>query len=65
MKQDVRTISREIYDRAMANNGHLASEDFCKVYSVAELCGYGVYGPQVFKEDGVFYCRCDMGTSCD
>ena len=61
-----REITEEMYNRAInEHGGYLASEDESKVFSVCEICGYGVYGMRVFKEDGKFYVHFWMGSTCD
>jgi len=60
-----REISKEIYDRADGYNGLIADEDKEKVFSVAELCGYGVYLPRAFERDGKYYVSYERGDSCD
>ena len=58
-------ISKEIYDRAKANRNYIVSEDMNKVFSISQLCGYGVYSPLVYEKDGKYYVSYCMGSSCD
>lgn len=60
-----REISKEVYDRAVENNGLLSDADKDEVFSIAELCGYGVYLPRVFERDGEYYVSYERGDSCD
>ena len=60
-----REISKDIYDRAVENRGFIISQDAKNVFTVSELIGYGVYGDQVFEEDGKFYVGYMLGSSCD
>ena len=60
-----RTITKEIYERAVANHDHIASEDYDKVFSESERYGYGVYGTYVFEKDGEYFVRFSLGDSCD
>ena len=61
-----REISKEIYDRAIANNGKFASkEDWNAVFTLAESCGYGIYGYSILEEDGKYYVWFDRGSTCD
>ena len=60
-----REITKEQYERGMANKGWLTSEDSMSVFSEAERWGYGVYCAMVKAEDGKYYVTYDMGTSCD
>ena len=36
-------ISKEVYDRAVANNGRIAREDINDVFDISILCGYGSF----------------------
>ena len=65
MKFCEREISKEIYDRAMENHGYIADEDMDKVFSVAEMLGYGVYSPVVSHYDDRYVVRFEMGDTCD
>lgn len=58
-------ISKEIYDRAMENRGFITSEDKSKIFSVSQLCGYGVYMAMAHEENGEYYCTYQMGSTCD
>lgn len=65
MEKYERKISKEIYDRAVANRGYIVSEDMNKVFDICQLCGYGVYLPLVFERDGEYFVSYEMGSSCD
>ena len=59
-------ISKDIYDRATAKGGkYIAREDMSKLFTQAELCGYGIYCPTVYEKDGKYWCSYYMGDSCD
>lgn len=58
-----RTITKEMYDNA--TNGYLNSKDYDKIFSVEEMCGYGVYSAMVYEDNGEYYCRFTLGSSCD
>ena len=58
-------ITKEIYDRAMENRGFITSEDESKIFSVSQLCGYGVYMAMAHEENGEYYCTYQMGSTCD
>ena len=60
-----REISKEVYDRAKANRGYIAQDDRKDVFSISELCGYGVYGDTVIKEDDKYFVVYTRGSSCD
>lgn len=62
---NIREITREQYDRALQHNRNLAESDKETVFSVSELCGYGIYDTYVFKRDGRYYVRFIIGSSCD
>lgn len=65
MYHGVREITKEIYDRNK-EHGVLCDEDMEKVFTQAQLCGYGVYYTQVRAgKDGKYYVEFDMGDTCD
>ena len=49
----------------MENHGYLTDEDMDKVFTTAELCGYGVYGAVVSHYGDRYIVRFEMGNSCD
>lgn len=65
MNRYEKEITKEIYDRAKEKGGYIASEDMSKVFSISQLCGYGVYTPKVFEKDGKYYVSFYLGSSCD
>lgn len=65
MTDHVKTISKEVYDRAMANNGYITGSDERKIFSDAELWGYGVYRPKAMEKEGQYYCTYSLGSNCD
>jgi len=62
-----REISDEIYERCIAKGNHktLASEDYNKVFTASEMCGYGIYNERIIDKNGKHYVKFDMGDSCD
>lgn len=38
-------ITEEQYERAQLNNGFMTEADLQEIFSMADLCGYGVYSP--------------------
>lgn len=58
-------ISKDIYDRAKENRMYIVSEDMSKVFSISQLCGYGVYLPIVSEDNGKYYVNYYLGSSCD
>ena len=60
-----REISKEIYERAMEYKGHITKEDEEKVFSAAEIWGYGIYGTKVCEEDGKYYVYFNMSDNCE
>lgn len=60
-----RTITKEVYDRAMTNHGYIASADLHTVFTVDEIYGYGVYSPAVAKEDDEYIVNFMRGNSCE
>ena len=60
-----REISKDIYEKALNNRNYICSEDMNKVFNMAEICGYGIYGAQVYEEDGKYYVSYYRGSTCD
>lgn len=66
MRDGVREITKEMYDRAGGADGkQLKDADMDTVFSIMELCGYGIYNARVFLEDGKYICRYQRGDSCN
>lgn len=64
-KGDDIEITKDIYDRAMANRRYIVPEDMPKLFTKAQLCGYGVYSEMVYEKDGKYFCSYCMGSTCD
>lgn len=60
-----REITKEQYERAMKNNGYIADEDGKDIFTISEMCGYGVYLPIAFERDGKYFVSFELGSSCD
>lgn len=60
-----RKITKEQYERAMLNKGLLTEEDENDVFSISEMCGYGIYMPTVIENHGEYYVTFMLGSSCD
>jgi hypothetical protein len=61
-------ISKEFYDKCQKETGGrgFVPEKFeSEIFSKAQLCGYGIYGTNIYEKDGKYYCHYDMGSSCD
>ena len=65
MKEYEKKISKEIYDKAVANNGIVPESAYSDIFSVSELIGYGVYLVRPFEKDGKYFVRYQRGDSCD
>ena len=65
MKQHEKRISKEVYDRAIANNGHITSEDEAEIFGYIERCVYGIYRTVAFELDGKYFVRYELGDSAD
>ena len=65
MKEYEKEISKEIYDKAAANNGIVPESAYSDIFSVSELIGYGVYLVRPFEKDGKYYLIYLRGNSCD
>ncbi len=57
-------ISKEVYDRAIANNGRMTEDDEIAILG-AYVYGYGLYGTAVYQEDGKYMVSFRHGDSCD
>lgn len=60
-----REITKEQFNRALKHNRNLAESDRKAVFTVSELCGYGIYDTYVFERNGRYYVRFVIGSSCD
>ena len=65
MQSCIKEISKEIYDKAIKNNGYITDEDEWKVFTESQIMGYGIYGTHVYEEDGKYYVHYSMGDTCD
>ena len=65
MSRYERKIPKDIYDHALQNRNCITKEDFDKVFTISEMCGYGVYSPLVFERDGEYFVGYCLGSSCD
>ena len=65
MTQMRRTITKEVYDRAMTNHGYITSADQYEVFTTDEIYGYGVYSPAVAKEGDEYIVNFMRGNSCE
>ena len=58
-------ISKEVYDRAIENNGVIPGNMEMEVFGPSICLGYGLYGTRVREEDGKYYVDYSRGSSCD
>lgn len=58
-------ITKEQYDRAMAERGAIVSEDEAAVFTASELLGYGLYGSRVYTQNGEYFVEYTLGSTCD
>lgn len=65
MRRCRRRITKEQYERALENGGHIYITDRPDVFSESERFGYGVYSDLVFKRDGEYLVSFLMGETCD
>lgn len=65
MTQMKRTITKEVYDRAVANKGYITSADQYEVFTTDEIYGYGVYCAKVEKEADQYIVNFMRGNSCE
>lgn len=60
-----REITKAQFERAVANGRVLTKPDKERIFSAAELCGYGVYISCLFHRDGKYYVLFSLGSTCD
>ena len=65
MTQMKRTITKEVYDRAITNHGYITSADQYEVFTTDEIYGYGVYCAKVEKEADQYIVNFMRGNSCE
>ena len=65
MQPRSKRITKEQYDRARQNGGYIIREDEDKIFTTAELLGYGVYSPIVHESGDGYYVHYYIGSSCD
>lgn len=64
-------VDKGVFERAKARSGvtkpsyYVTDEDMKKLFSEAELIGYGVYGCVVRKEGDKYMVHYSLGSSCD
>ena len=49
----------------LADKGGLGNDDENKIFGMAVTQGYGLYGYEIFEEDGKYYATWRQGDSCD
>lgn len=65
MRTHEKKISKAVYDRAIANNGHITEKDEADIFSFIEQAIYGVYRTVAFERDGEYFVRYELGNSAD
>lgn len=65
MTRYTRKITKEQYDRAMANKGYVVKDDIGAIFYPSEIFGYGVYDPRVVERNGEYYATFTLGSTCD
>lgn len=58
-----RTIEREITEEQY--NRATKEHDATGIFSMQEVCGYGVYNERFYKRDDKCYVSYQLGSSCD
>ena len=61
----IREITKEQYERAMQQNGYITTADEKDIFTEAELCGWGVYSAKATMQDGKYYVKYRLGSTCD
>lgn len=49
----------------LADKGGLTKDDKMEIFGAAVIWGYGLYGYEIFEEDGKYYATWRQGDSCD
>lgn len=65
MRTCEREITKEIYEKAAANNGIIPESAYSDIFSEAEVIGYGVYFARAFCVGGKYLVQYQLGDSCD
>lgn len=65
MTQHRKPITKEQYERAIANNRIIPDADRGEIFDSAELYGYGVYCPTAIEENGEYFVEYELGSTCD
>ena len=65
MQTRKRIISKEVYDRAIENGGHIRKDDQDQAFTREEVLGYGVYHDEVLEENEEYYVQFVIGGSCE
>lgn len=65
MQRCIRKITKEVFDRAENNHGHILDSDRSDVFTASELYGYGVYQNQVFTKENEYFVAYEISDSCD
>lgn len=64
-------ITKEQYERAQINNGYVVEADLQEIFSMADLCAYGVYSPIACKrhnastDETTYIVSYSTSTDCD
>lgn len=64
-------ITKEQYERAQLNNGFISREDMDEIFTMSEVCGYGVYSPIACKRyneatgETTYIVSYTTSTNCD
>ena len=49
----------------LADKGGLTRADEMEIFGAAVVWGYGLYGYEIYEEDGKYYAEWRQGDSCD
>jgi hypothetical protein len=49
----------------LADKGELTRDDKMEIFGAAVVWGYGLYGYEIYEEDGKYYATWRQGDSCD
>jgi len=65
MRYLTKEITKDVYDRAMANHRMITEEDRLAVFSRCEIFGYGIYSTKVHTDGNTYYCDYSRGETCE
>jgi hypothetical protein len=68
MNYYTKEVSKEFYEKCQketGGRGFVPSKFYSEIFTIPQMCGYGIYGTNLYKKDDKYYVHYDMGSSCD